>query len=105
MTGVVSFHGGLDSPNPADGKNIKAHLLILHGADDPTIKPKDLEAFQQELREAKVDWEMIYYGDAVHAFTNERAGSDRSKGVAYNEKAAKRSWEAMKEFFAEIFAK
>ena len=103
LTAVVSFHGGLDSPNPADGKNIKAHMLILHGADDPMVKPADLEAFQKEMRDNHIDWEMVYYGDAVHAFTVERAGNDKSKGIAYNEKAAKRSWQAMQDFFAELF--
>src|SRR4051812_21657430 len=34
VNGVVSFHGGLDSPSPADGKNIKAKVLALHGAAD-----------------------------------------------------------------------
>ena len=34
---------------------------------------------------------------------NPMAGNDNSKGAAYNEKADKRSWEAMKQFFAEIF--
>jgi len=32
VAGVVSFHGGLDSPNPADGKRIRGKVLILHGA-------------------------------------------------------------------------
>lgn len=105
LTGVVTFHGGLDSPTPADGKNIKAHVLVLHGADDPMVKPEDIAAFQQEMRDNKIDWQMNYYGDAVHAFTIEHAGNDKSKGVAYNEKAAKRSWEAMKSFFGEIFPK
>ncbi len=105
IAGVVSFHGGLDSPAPADGKNIKAKLLILHGADDPFVKAEDIAAFQDELRKAGVDWQMAYYGDAVHAFTQKRAGDDKSKGAAYNEPAARRSWQAMKEFFAEIFAK
>jgi dienelactone hydrolase len=39
----------------------------------------------------------------VHSFTNPASGSDPSRGVAYNEKADKRSWEHMKAFFAEIF--
>jgi dienelactone hydrolase len=103
VTGVVSFHGGLDSPSPADGTNIKAHLLILHGADDPFVKPDDIEAFKKELNDAKVDWEMVYYSGAVHAFTNPKAGNDNSKGTAYNEKADQRSWQAMLDFFKEIF--
>ena len=63
----------------------------------------DVAALQDELRSAKVDWQMIYYSGAVHAFTRPDAGNDNSKGAAYNERADKRSWEAMKGFFAEIF--
>jgi dienelactone hydrolase len=104
FVGGVSFHGGLDSPKPEDGANIKAKLLILHGADDPFVKPADLAAFQEELRKAGVDWQMISYGGAVHSFTQVRAGTDKSKGAAYHEPSARRSWQAMKDFFAEIFA-
>ena len=105
VAGVISFHGGLDSPTPADGKNIKGKVLVLHGADDPFVKPADISAFQEEMRGNKVDWQMVYYGDAVHSFTNPAAGNDKSKGAAYQEAADKRSWEAMKEFYAEVFAK
>jgi dienelactone hydrolase len=103
IAGVVSFHGGLDSPTPADGKNIKGSVLVCHGADDPFEKPQDLAAFESEMRDAKVDWQLIKYGGAVHSFTQPMAGNDNSKGAAYNEKADKRSWETMKQFLAEIF--
>lgn len=105
LKGVVSFHGGLDSPNPQDGKNIKAKLLILHGADDPYVSEKDIKEFASEMNSNKVDWQMIYYSDAVHSFTLKSAGSDKSVGAAYNELADKRSWEHMKLFFDEIFKK
>jgi len=103
VNGVVSFHGGLDSPTPADGKNIKCKVLALAGADDPFQKPDDLAAFEREMRDAKVDWQINLYGGAVHAFTQPMAGNDNSKGAAYNEKADRRSWEEMRRFFAEIF--
>lgn len=103
LNGVVSFHGGLDSPAPADGKNIKCPVLACHGADDPYVKPGELAAFEAEMRDGKVDWRLIQYGGAVHSFTQPMAGSDNSKGAAYNEKADKRSWEDMKLFLAEIF--
>ena len=103
LAGVVSFHGGLSTPNPNDTKNIKGKVLVLHGADDPTVPPDQVIAFQDELRKAGVDWQMVSYGGAVHSFTNPEAGNDPSRGAAYNEKADKRSWEAMKTFFGEIF--
>ncbi len=102
LNGVVSFHGGLDAPNPAEAKNIKCKVLALAGADDPFQKPDDLAAFEKEMRDAKVDWEITFYGGAVHAFTQPDPGFS-NPGARYNEKADKRSWQAMQDFFAEIF--
>ena len=104
VAGVVSFHGGLGTPTPDDAKNIHCKVLALHGADDPNVPTKEVGAFEQEMRDAKVDWQLVAYGGAVHAFTDWNAGSDNSRGAAYNERADHRSWEAMKQFFDEIFA-
>ncbi|MBC7961729.1 MAG: dienelactone hydrolase family protein [Steroidobacteraceae bacterium] len=103
LKGVVSFHGGLSTPTPQDAKNIKAKLLVLHGADDPFVNAGEVAAFQDEMRKGGVDWQFISYSNAVHSFTNKAAGTDNSKGAAYNEKADRRSWQAMRTFFAEIF--
>jgi dienelactone hydrolase len=102
LDGVVSFHGGLDSPTPADGQNIKAKVLILHGAEDPYVPQKDIDAFLTELRSAKVDWQMISYSGAVHAFTNPASGDDPSTGAAYDASADHRSWLAMQQFLDEV---
>lgn len=104
ISGVVSFHGNLDTPNLEDAKNIKAKVLVLHGADDPYVPLEQVAAFQNEMRAAKVDWEVISYGNAVHSFTNPDSGNDASGGAAYNKEADRRSWEAMKSFFKEIFS-
>jgi len=77
-------------------------VLALHGADDPFVPAQDVAAFCAEMRDAKVDWELVQYGGAVHSFTD--WGADGSmKGAQYNERADKRSWEDMKQFFGEIF--
>jgi len=101
LVAVVSFHGGLDTPTPGDARNIKGKVLALHGGDDPFVPVKQVEAFQEEMRKGGVDWQFVSYGGAVHSFTNPEAGSDNSKGAAYNERADRRSWQAMKDFFAE----
>lgn len=101
LNSIVTFHAGLDSPTPADGKNIKAKVLVLHGADDPYNKADDVKAFQDEMRNSKIDWQMVEYGGAVHSFTEKAAGYDNSKGAAYNASADKRSWQAMVDFIKE----
>jgi dienelactone hydrolase len=102
IKGVVTFHGGLGTPTPADARHIKAKILALHGADDPSVPPEQVAAFQREMREGGVDWEMVFYGGAVHRFTNPSAGTDKASGAAYDEKADRRSWQAMKDFLKEV---
>jgi dienelactone hydrolase len=103
LAGVVSFHGVLDTPMPQDTKNIRARVLALHGADDPYVPAEQVAAFEQEMRQAGADWQLIAYGGAVHGFTNPAHGNDNSKGAAYNAAADARSWAAMRQFFAELF--
>lgn len=104
LAGVVSFHGGLTPLKPEEAKNIKAKILVLHGAEDPHIKLEEIAAFQESLKKAGADWQMVYYGGAVHSFSNPEAGSDKSKGAAYDARTAVRSWNEMQLFFKEIFS-
>ncbi|CAG4884611.1 Dienelactone hydrolase [Georgfuchsia toluolica] len=103
IKGIVSFHGGLDTPSPQDAKNIRAKVLVLHGADDPFVTSEQVKSFEDEMRGGNVDWQLVKYSKAVHSFTNPDAGNDNSKGAAYNAEADRRSWEEMKSFFNEIF--
>jgi dienelactone hydrolase len=105
VKGVVSFHGGLDSPTPADGKNIKARVLVLHGADDPNVPEAGIAAMTKEFKDAGVDWQMISYGGAVHSFSNPHAGNNKASGNAYDAATDKRSWQHMMDFFTELFGK
>ena len=100
---IVSLHGSLSNPAPEDAKNIKAKVLVLHGADDPAVPPKEVDAFKAEMKDAKIDMQFVAYSDTVHSFTLKNAGSDNSKGSAYNERSAKRSWIAMRDFLDEVF--
>jgi dienelactone hydrolase len=104
IAGTISFHGNLDTPNVVDARNIKGKVLVLHGAEDPNVPDEQIVNFRQEMRDAKVDYQIVAYGGAVHSFTDPDAGNDPTRGSAYNAAADRRSWQAMKDFFAEIFA-
>ena len=102
VKGVVSFHGGLKTTLPAQ-PGIRTRILVCHGADDPFVPAAEVDAFREEMTNAKASLKFIAYPGAVHSFTKAEAGNDPSKGQAYNEKADKESWAEMQKFFAEIF--
>ncbi|MGF7230113.1 dienelactone hydrolase family protein [Arachidicoccus sp.] len=106
VKGIVSFHGGLYKDSLRENNpHIVPKLLILHGADDPFQTQEAIRRFQKEMRDGKADWQMVYFGNAVHAFTDPAAGNDNSKGAAYNKKADERSWQYMLIFLKEVFEK
>ena len=101
---VVTFHANLSSPTPADAKNIKAKVMACHGGDDTLVPLAQVQAFMQEMRDAKVDWQMIAYGNTVHSFTFPGAGNNPESGLAYNADSDRRSWEHMKLWLADAFS-
>ena len=104
VAAVVSFHGALDTPTPQDAVNIKGRVLALHGAADPFVPPEHAHAFIKEMEDGKVDYQFVAYGpNVLHGFTNPANKGSPMQGVAYDEKSDKRSWDAMRAFFTEIF--
>jgi dienelactone hydrolase len=101
LKGTVSIHGNLVTPFPRDAKNIHGKVLVLQGAEDPYATQAEALNFMDEARVAEIDWQVMFYGGAVHAFTNPLAGTDPKQGVAYDEKADRRAFALMKDFFAE----
>jgi len=74
-------------------------VLVCIGADDPFIKPEERNAFEDEMRNAGVDWQMHLYGGVVHSFTNLEADQRHNPAMRYSEAADKQSWAAMQELF------
>lgn len=99
--GVVSFHGNLSS-EPALKDEIKAKVLVLHGADDKFESPEQIAGFQQEMRSAGADWQFLSYGGAVHCFAVPSADG-KIPGCKYDARTAKRAFAQMNEFFEETF--
>jgi dienelactone hydrolase len=93
---VVTFHGALGTPNPESDKNIKGHVLALHGAADPIVNVQAVATFEKELTDAGVDWQVVLYGGGVmHAFTDHVHVQAPDHGIKYDEAADRRSWQAL----------
>ena len=107
IDGIVSYHGSLATASPAQKDDIKTRIRVFNGADDPFVKPEQIEAFKKEMESAGADYKLVNYPGAVHSFTNPDAdayGKKFNLPLAYNEKADKDSWQQTQEFFHEIFA-
>jgi len=105
LAGVVSFHGSLGTQRPARAGELKAKVLVCHGAADPFITLDQVNAFAKEMQDAAADWQVILYGGAVHGFTNPAADRFGRPGVGYHRQSDERSWRAMQDFFAELFSR
>ncbi|BBP66390.1 dienelactone hydrolase [Pseudomonas sp. Cab53] len=101
LKAAVSFHGSLDTPNPADAHNIKGAVLVMHGAADPLVPKEQLPAFEDEMTAAGVDWQLLSYGGAVHSFTDPHANVPGK--MMYNAKVAARAFRSMHNLLDEVF--
>jgi hypothetical protein len=92
LAAVVTFHAGLPIPEEEQAKAIKAKILICHGAADSFVPEDTIKKVRAAFEDAKVDYEMNYYGGAQHSFTVSTADKVGLKGMAYNAEADHRSW-------------
>jgi dienelactone hydrolase len=105
LSAVVTFHAALPVPDAEQAGAIKAKLMICHGALDKFIPEETILKFRAALESAKVDYQMIYFGGAVHSFSVPGADKHNIPGIAYNGEADRRSWRYMQDRFGEVFGK
>ena len=99
---VVGFHSGLATIAPQDAKNIRCKVMVCLGLDDPIIPREQRDAFIDEMRAGKVDFQMLLYANAGHSFTNREVDAMGIPGFAYDARTDQRSWRAMRQFFDEV---
>jgi len=104
LDAVAGFHAslGLNTPAPAPG-TVKAKILILNGADDPFVKQEQYAALKKDFDAAKVDYRIIEYPGAVHAFTNPEAtelGKKFNLPLRYDAKVNQEAQAEATKFFA-----
>jgi dienelactone hydrolase len=103
LKAVASFHGALVPAKPDEVKNIKAEILVCHGADDTFVPESAIKAFRQALDAAGVKYEFVAYPGAVHSFTVPGAEKHGMPGLKYDKHADEDSWKRMSDLFKEKF--
>lgn len=103
LAAIATFHAGLIAELPEDRGRIRGKVLVCHGAEDPLVKQDAVDTLMAELRRDKADWQVVYYGNAMHSFTNPEANERHVPGLAYDKKADERSWSVMRHLFDEAF--
>jgi dienelactone hydrolase len=102
VKGVVSFHGDLSAPKKK-ADHINAKILVCTGDADAFVPPEQVKAFEEEMKSAGADYKVLHYPGAHHAFTNPNADEHHIENIKYNAPADKESWQAMKDFLAQLF--
>jgi len=104
IKGVISVHGLLSAPKEAQLEKISAKVLALHGYKDPQVPHSQIHEFMEEMDKKNADWQLHYYGNAKHAFTDPKAFQigDKKMGREYNEKATLRMKKISEVFFDEV---
>jgi dienelactone hydrolase len=107
LAGVVSYHGGLGTQTPARPGKVQARVLVFNGAADVMVPPEQVQAFEQEMSAANVNFEVVNYSGVKHSFTNPEADEFARRfkmPLAYDAQADAASWRRTQEFLKTIFA-
>jgi len=107
LDAVVSFHGSLGTPKPAQPGAVKAKVMVAHGGEDPFVKPEQITGFIAEMNQAGADYRFNIYSGAKHSFTNpdaDKYGAEFKLPLKYNPQADEDSWRDMQVFLQQAFA-
>jgi dienelactone hydrolase len=104
IAAAVTFHSGLIAESAGDAGQLRARVLICHGAEDPLVSKDNIDTVMSEFRRDKIDWQFVYYGNAAHSFSDPTADARGAPGFGYDRKTEARSWTTMRHLFEEAFA-
>jgi len=102
VAAVVSVHGVLATPAPARKGDIKAAILVLHGAADPISPKAHRDMFEAEMDAAGARWYSLTFGNVVHAYTD--VGVNNPPVAVYDEPATRHGYALAHAFIDDAFA-
>jgi dienelactone hydrolase len=102
---AVATVNGLITGRPGEAAAIRCPVWAGVGSEDPIQPPEQRAAFTAEMQQAGVDWRLVVYGGAEHAFHHPPTHPDGSiaedgtygqtvlPGVGYHARHARRAWD------------
>lgn len=95
LNAAVAYYGA--QPATADVAKIKASVMLHYGGLDERINA-GIPAYEQALKDNKIDYKLYIYEGVNHAFNN------NTSPTRYNEAAAKLAWQRTIDLFKQKLA-
>jgi dienelactone hydrolase len=100
---AIGTVNALITGRPGEAANIRCPVWAGVGSEDPIQPPQQRDAFTAEMQAAGVDWRLVIYGGALHAFHHPtpRGNQTAFPGVGFHPRHAERAWHDIVELLAE----
>jgi dienelactone hydrolase len=98
---AIGTVNGLTTGRPGETARIRCPVWAGVGSEDPIMPPAQRDAFTEEMQAAGVDWRLVVYGGALHAFHHPPVGHATVPGVGYHARHAQRAWQDVVALLAE----
>ncbi|GGO48312.1 dienelactone hydrolase [Streptomyces daqingensis] len=89
---VIGTVNALTTGRPGEAARIRCPVWAGVGSEDPIMAPAQRDAFTAEMQDAGVDWRLVVYGGALHAFHHPPVDHPVVPGVGYHARHAQRAW-------------
>jgi dienelactone hydrolase len=107
LKAIASFHGVLATEMKIKPGAVKTRMRIFTGEDDPVVPMAQVAAFKAEMDAAHVDYKVVTYPGAKHAFSNRAADSYAAQyqglPIKYDATADADSWAQSLAFMKSVF--
>ncbi|MBB3049693.1 dienelactone hydrolase [Prauserella isguenensis] len=98
---AIGTVNGLVTGRPGEARNIRCPVWAGVGSEDPIMPPEQRDAFAAEMQDAGVDWRLVVYGGALHAFHHPTVDQAVLPGVGHHPLHAERAWRDVVDLLAE----
>lgn len=98
---AIGTVNGLTTGRPGQAARIRCPVWAGVGSEDPIMPAAQRDAFAAEMQAAGVDWRLVTYGGALHAFHHPPVDHATPPGVGHHPLHARRAWHDILDLLAE----